>query len=114
MDEIRDKVIAIQNITEFNGSDWWLTFYLTAPAERLETLAARLAPLGAVNLDGAEGGFLYPKLPVSSEPNDVVRLISQIRELSYAEGVEALSVDIDTSPDVTRSHFVELARFCTE
>jgi hypothetical protein len=111
MDEFRDKVTAIRAMPEFSGSDWWLTFYLTAAQERLERVALHLRSLGAVNLDGAEGGFLYSKLPVQGEPNAVALIVSQVRALADADGVETLSVDVDTSPDVMRSNFVELARF---
>jgi hypothetical protein len=111
MDEIRERVAAISANPGFADRDWWLTFYLTAAGERLERLAARLRPLGAVNLDGAEGGFLYPKLPVEREPDAVFEIVSQVRALADAEGVETLSVDVDTSADVSRSNFVELARF---
>ena len=98
-------------LPEFESSDWWLTFYLTAPQERLERIAAHLRSLGAVNLDDAEGGFLYPKLPVRNDPSDIASLVSQVRTLAVAEEVETLSVDVDTSPDVARSNFVELMRF---
>ena len=111
MDEIRDRVEAIRALPEFNGPDWWLTFYLTAPQDRLERIAHHLRSLGGVNLDDAEGGFLYPKLPVHADPNAVALMVSQVRNLADAEDVETLSVDVDTVPDVTRSNFVELARF---
>ena len=111
MDDIRDRVEAIRALPGFNGPDWWLTFYLTAPQERLESIAHHLRSLGGVNLDDAEGGFLYPKLPVHADPSAVAHMVSQVRELADAASVETLSVDVDTVPDVTRSNFVELARF---
>ena len=111
MDEIRDRVEAIRTLPDFNGPDWWLTFYLTAPQERLERMVPHLRSLGGVNLDGAEGGFLYPKLPVNAEPSAVALLVSQVRDLADAEEVETLAVDVDTLPDVARSNFIELVRF---
>jgi len=111
MDEIRNRVTAILALPEFSDSEWWLTFYLTAPQERLERIVPHLLALGAVNLNDAEGGFLYPKLPVWGEPSAVAHAVSQVRALADAEEVETLSVDVDTVPDVTRSNFVELVRF---
>lgn len=111
MDEIRNRVEAIRALPEFTGPDWWLTFYLTAPKERLERIVPYLRSLGGVNLDDAEGGFLYPKLPVRAEPNAVALVVSQVRHLADADDVETLSVDVDTTPDVSRSNFVELVRF---
>jgi hypothetical protein len=70
MNEIRDRVVAIRAMPEFNVPDWWLTFYLTAPQERLERIVPYLRSLGGVNLDDAEGGFLYPKLPVNAGPSE--------------------------------------------
>jgi hypothetical protein len=111
MDEIRRRVAAIAAMPDFETADWWLTFYATGPEERLVRLATLLGPLGAVNLDGADGGFLYPKMPVAHEPENVADLIIHVRDIAEREGVEILSVDIDTSADVTRTKFAELARF---
>ena len=111
MDELRDRVETIRGMPEFSGGEWWLTFYLTAAPECLERVAMGLRTLGAVNLYGAEGGFLYPKVAVPAEPDSIVSLVAQVRELAQAEGVETLSVDVDTTSDVHRSNFVELARF---
>ena len=111
MDEIRDRVRAIRRQAEFDGEDWWLTFYLSASLVRLERMVPQLRSLGAVNLDGAEVGFLYPKLPVQSEPNAVAELVSNVRALADAHEVQVLSVDVDTTPDVRRSDFAELLRF---
>jgi hypothetical protein len=111
MDEIRERVAAIRATPEFSECAWWLTFYLNAEQGPLERLATRLSELGAVNLDGAEGGFLYPELPVQSEPDAVIEMVTKIRALADDERVEVLSVDVDTSVDVNRSNFVELVRF---
>lgn len=64
-----------------------------------------------MNLGGAEGGFLYPKLQVTNDAAAVAELVDEVRQLATTLGVEVLSVDADTSPDVERTHFRELIRF---
>ena len=95
----------------FGGSELWLTFYLTAAPVRLNELAHLLAGLGAVNLDDAEGGFLYPKLPVANDPSAMLLGVNQVLEFASASKVEVLGVDVDTSSNIRSSLFKKLARF---
>lgn len=111
MSLITKRVTAIAAMPAFAIPEWWLTFYLTAEHARLDGIADRLSARGAVNLGGAEGGFLYPKFQVANNPVAVTELVAEVRQLATTIGVEVLSVDVDTSPDVERTHFKELVRF---
>jgi len=103
--------MAIAAMPAFGIPEWWLTFYLTAEPARLDRIGDRLSAKGAVNLGGAEIGFLYPKLQVINDAATVAALVTEVRQLATTLGVEVLAVDVDTSPDVKHSHFKELIRF---
>ena len=109
--DIVNRANAIARLPGFEQAQWWLTFYLSAAPACLDALALKLSGLGAVNLGGAEGGFLYPKLPVENDPAAVAIAVGNVRALAIDCGVEVISVDVDTSPDVEGSAFRELARF---
>lgn len=106
-----ERVRAIAATPAFAIPEWWLTFYLTAEPARLDRMADRLSARGAVNLGGGEGGFLYPKLQVTNDAAAVAELVADVQQLATILGVEVLSVDVDTSPDIKRTHFKELVRF---
>jgi hypothetical protein len=104
-EEIEDRVSAIKSLPEFDVADWWLTFYLMGWPEKLNAVAQRLLEFCAVNLDGAEGGFLYPKLNVISDPKTVSALINQVEQISASHEVEVIAVEADTTSDVLTSTF---------
>lgn len=109
--QIEGRVAIIRSMPGFGAPTWWLTFYLTAPSQKLEAIAERLLAFQAINLGGTEGGFLYPKLPVSSDPQAVSSLIEQIEKIAASCSVEMLQVDADTSPDGFSSKFQEITRY---
>ena len=95
---------------EFSGDELWLTFYLTGTPENLRQVAEALNIRGWLNVDGWEGGFLYPKLKVGKSVEGVVGAAEATHELWALHGIEILNIDADTSPDVERSRFVTLYR----
>lgn len=108
---IADRVRVIRALPGFDVPDWWLTFYLTGSQPRLAVMAEKLTAIDAVNLEDTDGGFLYPKLPVQSNPEAVIALVQHVRELAAASEIEIINVDVDTAADVRRSRFEELVRF---
>jgi hypothetical protein len=87
------------------GSAAWLTFYLMGDEADLRALASRLSELGAENLDGAEGGFVYAKLPVEVDARNVQAAADQIGGLAEEHNVVVDHIDLDSSADVTASKF---------
>lgn len=90
---------------------WWLTFYLTATPVRLDALGLELAKLNAVNLEGSESAFLYPKLPIQNSTSAICAAIGKVKDMAAHHGVDVIAVDADTSSDVTASKFAELVRY---
>src|SRR3954454_22419611 len=86
---------------EFGGERLWLTFYLMGPPENLQQVSEELKSLGWVNVDGWEGGFLYPKLQVEKSVDAVVRAAEATQDLCVPHGIEILDIDADTSQSVT-------------
>jgi len=109
--QVKDRVTLIRAMPEFDIPNWWLTFYLTASRENLEAAAKRLLALHAVNLDGADFGFLYPKLPVEADPKAILDLIEQVEGIAELCSVEILQVDADTRSDVTLSKVQEIISY---
>ncbi len=95
----------------FQGRPLWLTFYLNAPQESLEALAPELAGLGAQNLGGAEGGFIYPKIPIADSTAATADVVDRVLSLCDEYNVKPLTIDLDTDPDVTRAKFRTLLEF---
>jgi hypothetical protein len=95
----------------FGAEVLWLTFYLSSGVAELGTLAHHLQALDAVNLDDGGDGFLYPKIPVTNDPSAIVACVEQVLDLASASRVHVLSVDVDATPKVGSSTFMELARF---
>jgi hypothetical protein len=109
--KIEHEAVRIASIPGFDIPHWWLTFYLAALPERLERLSAELAQIGAVNLEDADGGFLYPKVRVANAPTAISSLITQVVRMAAMNKVDVLHVDADTSEDVTTSRFEEIIRY---
>ena len=105
--DIADRAREIASLPDFDVPDWWLTFYLAGQPAQLDAFGEALAgdAFRAVNLDGSEGGFLYPKVPVSADPTNVAAIAVTVAEQANSFDVSVLSVDVDTSPDVTNSKF---------
>jgi hypothetical protein len=108
---IIERAEAIATIPAFAVHAWWLTFSLTGAPPKLDALSRRLAERGCVNIEGAEGGFLYPKIEVPSNALVIARIVDETQLLVQASGAEVIAVDVDTSPDVAVSVFKELIRF---
>jgi hypothetical protein len=108
IDQISAEFPAIKCKAEFDRPKWWLTFYLTAVAEKLQRAVEGLRGCGACNLDDWESGFLYAKVPVASELPAVIDAALAVVEICDAEGVKLINIDVDTSPDVRASRFATI------
>lgn len=86
----------------------WLTFYLFGDPWRHHALKPALVALGARNLDGAEGGMVYAKVPVTLEARDIEQKVDEVRHLASAVGLEIHIIDVDSSEDVERTTFYSL------
>lgn len=67
-----------------------------------------LEDLGARNLDGNEGGFVYAKVPVDLNVKDIERTIGAVRKIVSQAGIEIDIIDLDSSDDVEQSKFLSL------
>jgi len=90
------------------GDSAWLTFYLEGPTVKLESLVESLVPIGGQNLDGAEGGFVYAKLPVALQSDDIKQLASRVCSLATQHGVNVGLIDLDSTENVANSKFFTL------
>ncbi len=86
----------------------WLTFYLFGDPWRHHAMKPALVALGAQNLDGAEGGMVYAKVPVTLEVRDIAQKVDEVRLLASGIGLEIHIIDIDSSGDVERATFFSL------
>ncbi|MES2096030.1 MAG: hypothetical protein V4459_04670 [Pseudomonadota bacterium] len=102
---VRNRVGEIAALPDFRTGPWWLTFYLCGTAPDLGAVARELSELDGINLQDADGGFLYPKIPVGTDADNVVSVVVRVFEICRVGRVEFLHVDIDTSPDVVTSRF---------
>jgi len=82
------------------GADGWLTFCLCGEPAKLRALADDLAALHARNLEGAEGGFLYAKLPVQLDVSDIQRIEGFVSGAAERHGIIIDHIDLDSSPDI--------------
>ena len=90
------------------GDEAWLTFYLCGASKNLTSLADDLANLGARNLDGAEGGFIYAKMPVLLNADDILRVAHETSALAERHNIIVDHIDLDSSPEVDSSKFFSL------
>lgn len=105
--QIRERAEHLGASPDF-GDDLWLTFYLSGREESLAELAGKLAEAGWVNVGGSDSGFIYPKKPVRNHAPEIVQLTLLTEELCLRHGIQILTIDADTSPDVECSKFVTL------
>ena len=88
----------------------WLTFYLQGDPADLGALAEQLERQGWSNLDGSEGGFLYPKRALSNAAEVLIECAVATRAFCERRSIEILAIDADTSPEPGRSRFRTLFR----
>ncbi|WP_394271096.1 hypothetical protein [Qipengyuania sp.] len=88
----------------------WLTFYLFGEPVRHHAIRARLSSLGAQNLGGAEGGFVYAKVPVRIDRASIGKTIDKVQALALEVGLELHLIDLDSSNEVGRSKIYTLCR----
>lgn len=86
----------------------WLTFYLFGEPWRHDELKPTLVALGARNLDGAEGGMVYAKVPMMLDFNDIEQTVQEVRQLASRVGLEIHIIDLDSTDDVVRATFYSL------
>ena len=87
------------------GTAAWLTFYLSGSERDLTELAADLSELGAENLSGAEGGFIYAKVPVEIKSLSIEAVAGQVSRLAEQHNVLVDHIDLDSSTEVTSQFF---------
>jgi hypothetical protein len=87
----------------------WLTFYLWGPPNDLRCVGEALEALGWTNLQGWEGGFLYPKVKAGRRIDSILQHAEQAQRLCADHGSEILNIDADTRPGQD-SVFVTLFR----
>ncbi|AKM06911.1 hypothetical protein [Pelagerythrobacter marensis] len=86
----------------------WLTFYLAGQPENLRKSFPELKLMNAENLDGEEGGFLYPKIPVELERSDIEEKIMKVCSIADRLGLNNSIIDLDACPEVEQSKFFTL------
>jgi len=107
-EQVRTNLAQVNAAPQFAGNRLWLTFYLSGSPENLQQVSQALAESGWLNVDGCEGGFLYPKVQTDKTETAIVDVALAAQDLCGAHGVEILNIDADTSCDVQRSEFVTL------
>ncbi len=108
-EQVQSNLTKLDNRPEFASEQLWLTFYLSGSPDKLDALSAELHTGGWVNVQGGEGGFLYPKVHVEKSLGAIVRLAEETEKLCAPLGVEIDLIDADTSPD-QQSQFETLYR----
>ncbi|WP_296718636.1 hypothetical protein [Erythrobacter sp.] len=96
--------ISAQNDPAF-GDEGWLTFYLCGSFDQHKSMKVGLVALNAINLSGAEYGFVYAKVPTRLSEAEIRSLIEQVHGLATEAGVEIDVIDLDASADVAQSKF---------
>lgn len=109
LDEIGARVAQAKEPLAFRAAgNWWLTFCITGSESSLQKVGAAMGDEGAENLGGVETGFLNAKLLTPCDAGFIVQTIARIQVLARACGADLVSVDVDTSSDVTNSDFFPL------
>jgi hypothetical protein len=97
-EQVRANLPKLDARPEFAGNRLWLTFYLGGPPENLERLSVALRESGWTNLDGWEGGFLYPKVQVGKLVSEIVEAAEAMQRLCAQLATNIDLIDADTSP----------------
>src|SRR4051794_11306981 len=109
-EQVQRNLPKVEAWPEFDSERLWLTFYLCGPPGNLRTLSGLLDDRGWTNVQGGEGGFLYPKVQVAKSVTAIVRTAEATRELCDPLDVQINLIDADTSPDVEQSKLEILYR----
>ncbi len=109
-EQVQRNLPKVEARPEFEGDRLWLTFYLCGQPEDLRILSGFLDNRGWTNVQGGEGGFIYPKIQVEKSVSAIVEAAEATRELCDPLDVRIDLIDADTSPDVQRSKFEILYR----
>ena len=86
----------------------WLTFCLMGHPDNHRSAWPEFQKLGAVNLEGEEGGFVYAKFPVSLDRSRIEQVVEKVWKLSSDADLDCSIIDLDASTDVERSKFFTL------
>ena len=90
------------------GDEGWLTFYLAGDPSQHAAMKPGLQAMKAVNLSGAEGGFVYAKIPVELDESEITQRVSQVRSLAEQSEIRIDIIDLDATAYVTTSNFYTL------
>lgn len=85
------------------ADDAWLTFYLRGDPSRHDAMKPALVAIGARNLEGAEGGFVYAKVPVTLDAQGIEQTVDEVRQLAAKCGLEIDIIDLDSSDDIQKT-----------
>lgn len=107
-EQVKTNLAKLNAQPEFGADRLWLTFYLSGPPENLQRVSQALEARGWANVGGWESAFLYPKVQVEKSTDAIVETAEVATELCAPHSIEILEIDADTSPDVSRSHFVTI------
>lgn len=99
-EQVRANLPKLDGRPEFSGDRIWVTFYVCGAPEQLEGLSVALGGLGWTNLDGFEGGFLYPKVKVGKTVSAIMVMTNQLQDLCAVHGSSIVGIDADTTPDL--------------
>jgi ferredoxin-NADP reductase len=107
-EQVSANLLNMEALPHFAADRLWLTFYLCGPPDRLRFVAEALAGEGWQNTENWEGAFLYPKVRAERNVSAIMDVARSVQSLCETHTVDMLHIDVDTSPDVTRSQFVTL------
>ncbi len=99
-EQVEAKLPKLGALSEFNGDQLWLTFYLMGPPENLERIADTLRGSGWESADGWEGEFLYLKVQAAKSVSSIVETARRVQKLCAEHEAEILNIDADTAPDI--------------
>lgn len=100
-------IIEAQNDDCF-GDVAWLTLCLCLPGGCKRETFPELVKLGVFNLDYPESGFMYAKLEVPLNGDEIYAKVSAVMQVAERYEIEVDHVDLDSDPIPTKSKFYEL------
>ena len=87
----------------------YLTFCLSGGREQLEATVGDLTPLGGLNLEGAETGFVNAKLPTRTVLAAIAACIGEVEMIAKRNNVVIAGIDLDSEAAVERARFANIS-----
>ena len=104
--QVRANLPKVEESPDFTGDRLWLTFYICGAG--VKSISETLKAKGWVNVDGWEGGFIYPKVQSTVSAGAIIEVAREAQELCDQQSAQILEIDADTSPEVEHSRFIVL------